>query len=896
MKIPKKTLLAIGIALTSLIGVLYAASSTILMNSIKQAEEKDVHRVVEGVLSALAQTGDNLNVNLDDWASWDDTYIFAQNANQNYIKSNLSSGALSNLKLNLVLYVQPSGKITYGTGFDYIHQQKKPIPAAIKAHISPQSLLLRHTSEDSSLQGIVLLPEGPMLIVSQPILTSDDKGPNHGTLIFGRQFDANAIANLSRIASLPITVHTLNTAIPPDFQAVRDELLAGQKIVVRSLSDRTIAGYSLLPDIYGKPALILRVDVPREIYQQGQNSLRYLITSLTLVGLVFGGVILLLLQRLVQQERKWQQSEEYRHLVAQASESIFLVDADTKRILETNAAFENLLGFSSAEVGRLTLYDVIADERENIDRSLLMLTENHHITAEQQYRRQDGLIVDVEVNANPISYDGRNVFCIIVHDITKRKQIEKQLLHEAFHDSLTGLANRALFMDRLEHAIQQSKRHADYFFAILFLDLDRFKVINDSLGHMVGDRLLVAIAQRISHRLRSSDTFARLGGDEFAIILENCTDINEIIERIQQELKLPFNLNGQEIFASASIGAIANTTSYERPEDLLRDADTAMYKAKAGGKARHAVFDIAMHDQVVALLQLETDLRRAVENCEFQLYYQPIVSLSNNKIIGFEALIRWQHPHRGLIYPAEFIPIAEETGLIIPLGKWVLREACRQMRVWQQQFPMNPPLTISVNFSVKQFAQTDVVEQITQILQQTNFDARSLKLELTESVLMESPESVAVVMQQLKALGVSLSLDDFGTGYSSLSYLHRFPIDCLKIDRSFISNIGNCYDWEIVRAIVMLSIALEIDAIAEGVETEEQLAKLRILDCKYAQGYFFSQPLDGVAAGASIWELAAVSQTAPPSTHCYENLSSSSASTASYRQINTFEPLRVFKI
>ena len=855
MKPLKKTLLTIAIALTGLVGVLYGSASIVLLNNLKQSEEQYTRRAVGGVLIALTQTQEDLSLHLGDWAFWDDTYAFIQDANKDYIKSNLYPIALLTLRLNLMLFVQPSGRITYGTGFDIAQHKFTPIPPGIKAYLSPQNRLIRHSSEDNGFGGIILLPQGPMLVVSGPILDSKRAGPARGALIFGRYIDANAIAKLSKVTRLPLTMHALNVPkLPADFEAVREELLATNQILVRPLSEQTIAGYTLLPDIYGKPAVLLRVDVPREVYAQGQNSLRYLFASLIVVGLVFGSMILLLLRRLVMSERRRQQSEGYRNLVAQTSESIFLLDAKTKQILETNPAFENLLGYTTLEARQLTIYDVVADAYESIDNSLLILQENCYFRGEQQYRCRDGFTVDVEVNANLISHDGRDVFCIIVHNITKRKQIEEQLLHEAFHDPLTGLANRALFMTRLEHALQMSRRHDKYEFAVLFLDLDRFKVVNDSLGHMAGDQLLIAIAQRLKECLRSRDTFARLGGDEFAIILEDCSNPTEVVERIGQELKLPFNLSGQEVFVTASIGVIANTIGYDRAENLLRDADTAMYRAKAGGKARYEVFDITMHNQVVALLQLETDLRRALENHEFQLYYQPVVLLSNYKIIGFEALVRWQHPQRGLISPAEFIPLAEETGLIIPLGWWVLREACRQMRSWQEQsLNSHSLLTISVNFSVKQFTQPEVGKQIAQILQETNLDARSLKLEITESVLIEYPESVTAVMQQLKALGVSLSLDDFGTGYSSLSYLHRFPIDTLKVDGSFISRIGSCYEsWEIVRAIVMLARALNLEVIAEGVETLEQLTRLRGLKCQYGQGYYFSQPLDGLTAGTLI--------------------------------------------
>lgn len=479
-------------------------------------------------------------------------------------------------------------------------------------------------------------------------------------------------------------------------------------------------------------------------------------------------------------------------------------------------------------------------------------------------------------------------------DITKRKLTEEQLIHDAFHDALTGLPNRSLFMDRLAHTVERTKRRESDLFAVLFVDLDRFKLVNDSLGHTSGDQLLIAFVQRLERCLRAGDTVARLGGDEFAILLEDIKidpqggypDATDVAERIQAELALPFSLSGHEVFTTASIGIVLSTSEYDQLEDLLRDADTAMYRAKAQGRACYQVFDRSMHVRAVTLLQLENDLRRAVvlteapraaefpsgspvglleKGQELQVHYQPIVSLADGKIKGFEALMRWHHPVQGLIPPVEFIPIAEETGLIVPLGYWILRQACYQMQTWQERFghslEKSVPLTISVNLSTKQFSQPDLNQRIEQILQETHLDAASLKLEITESVLMENAEAATAMLLKLKVLGVQLYVDDFGTGYSSLSYLQRFPVDALKIDRSFVSKMGADDESDpegtsIIQAIVALATKLGIEVVAEGVETAEQLAQLRALECAdgQGQGYFFSEPLDSKAAEALIAE------------------------------------------
>jgi len=438
--------------------------------------------------------------------------------------------------------------------------------------------------------------------------------------------------------------------------------------------------------------------------------------------------------------------------------------------------------------------------------------------------------------------------------LKQARAAEQHLQYEVTHDTLTGLPNRALLTDRLGRAMKRAQKDPSYTFAVLFLDLDRFKNVNDSLGHDVGDLLLEEIGRRLQACIHPTDTVARLGGDEFVMLLEDIADPEnavKIAERVQDELRVPSKLYGHELFTTASIGIISSPTGYESPEELLRDADTAMYRAKEGGKARHAVFDDAMRVQAVSLLQLETDLRRAVEQDEFVVYYEPVICLAGGRVEGFEALVRWRHPQRGLVLPSEFISLAEETGLIVPIGFFVLRETCRQAVLWRSRFPDRKPLTMSVNLSAVQLTHPNLVDRIADILEKTGFDRPDLSLEITESAIMDDEDAANTTFSRLKDLGVRLHVDDFGTGHSSLEALHRYPMDALKIDRSFVSRMEvNREKAKIAQAIVTLAHQLGMGVIAEGVETVEQLKRLREMGCDRGQGYLFSRPLTCEAAEA----------------------------------------------
>ncbi len=553
-----------------------------------------------------------------------------------------------------------------------------------------------------------------------------------------------------------------------------------------------------------------------------------------------------------------------------AADMIALVDS-TGRRLYNSPAYQKVLGYSPEDLKATSSIEQIHPD----DRSRVQLAAEKARTSgqgervEYRIRHKDGSWRTLESTASAIRNAKGNTdkLVIVNRDITERKRAEEMLVHNAFHDGLTNLPNRALLLDRLQHALILSKRHTNYKFAVLLIDIDEFKIINDSLGHTAGDELLIQVGKRLTESVRRADTvsrprtnisdrpaqddtLARLGGDEFTILLDDVRDPVEAVrvaERVQAELTAPFVINGQEVVISASIGIASSTGPHVQAEDLLRDADIAMYRAKRAGKARCEVFDTAMHGTAVKRLKLETELRKALDQGEFRVFYQPIISLQTGQIRGFEALTRWQRPE-GFLSPIEFIPVAEETGLIIAMNRQLLREACQDLLAWQTQFPSTPRMTMSVNITPKEFAQPDFAGEMGKILKETGFDPGCLQVEIVETIAMGDAEKSGLVLAQLKALGVRLSIDDFGTGYSSLSRLRRIPVDTLKIDRAFIMNMDTDADnREIVRTIILLAHNLGLKVVAEGTETQRHIDLLRQLNCEMAQGYFYSRPADNQA-------------------------------------------------
>lgn len=556
----------------------------------------------------------------------------------------------------------------------------------------------------------------------------------------------------------------------------------------------------------------------------------------------------------ITQRRTMQTALERQHaLCSQLFENsplaIVLVDIDGN-IVDVNPGFEALFGYTRDEViGQDNrLFIVPEDQLSEVQNVRQRVLEGEVIERETVRRTKNGNIVPVTILGSPVCIGGvtTNIFWVY-QDISERKEFERQIIHQAFHDSLTGLPNRSLFHERLGRAVERMKRRPNYHFAAMLIDLNKFKWVNDSLGHPAGDALLVEVGMRLSRCVRTVDTVARLGGDEFAILLEEFKARREVIavaNRIRTEMNRPFYWNDKEILPRASVGIVLESSGYVCPEDVVRDADIAMYKAKERGRG-HLVFHKRMRQEVLEVITMENELRQAIELGQLELHYQPIYMVEGAALEGFEALVRWRHPLHGLIMPDRFIPLAEESGLIVPLGQWVVNEACRQLHIWDEEFgPRVCALTMSVNLSCKQFVQHTLVDMIARSLSANNIKPSRLKLEITESAIVQDPDSAVEKLRRLKNLGICLAVDDFGTGYSSLNYLRQFPVDILKIDRSFISGTETPREnAEIVRSIVDMAHSLGLRVTAEGVETAEQLQRLQSIHCDRAQGYMFSRPL-----------------------------------------------------
>ncbi len=764
-------------------------------------------------------------------------------------------------------------------------------------------------------QGPVLAASWP---VTETLRPGEDEGDPlvKGCLIVGRLLDREILNRVQSSAGVPFDVWALNRAIPHDARKHLYQLVDPFSMhLVDEPGGQWLHVYASYPDLQGRPALLLRRRVARGVYSEALRAVQWGLLAQLVIGLGALLVMILILRKMLitplgklithavqigatqdlstrlnlsrrdeigilgrefdtmvgrlekdQQER--QQAEEalreseerFALAVEGANDGVWDWNLKTNG-LYVSSRWKSMLGYSDEDISttpddwfNLVHPEDIEGLKASLDAHLKGQTD--YFVSENRTRHKDGVYLWMLCRGVAVRDDDGELARMAGSqtDITERKNIEQQLAHDAFHDNLTQLPNRALFLDRLGQAIKHSQRYEQYQFAVLFLDLDRFKVVNDSLGHVVGDELLKEVSKKLETCLRDgnssdrmNDTIARFGGDEFVILLSDIgevTDAVRVAERIQRMFKTPFFVGDTEVFTSASVGIALSAEGYDEPEEFLRNADTAMYRAKAHGKAQHEIFNSAMHSQAMERLEIETNLRNAVKQGRFTVYYQPIVDLYTGRISAFEALIRWRHPDKGMISPSVFIPVAEETGLILPIGQWVLEEACRQTKFWHDQIPSAAQLLISVNLSVKQFQQPNLVAAVEHALLESELEPRFLKLEITESAVMENVDQVNNTLIDLRSREIMLSVDDFGTGYSSLSYLHRFPMNTLKIDQSFVKDLHiTLENWQIVKTILMLAKNLKMEVIAEGVETREQYEQLKEFGAEFGQGYYMSKPL-----------------------------------------------------
>ncbi|HIJ74764.1 MAG TPA: EAL domain-containing protein, partial [Candidatus Hydrogenedentes bacterium] len=921
MSLRVKVELVLFIVVSLVVGLGYGIQRQYILPKFLKLEETDAAQDVVRVREAIQRQIEQLDTLCQEWAARPDVRRLLEPDAGGGEQGGPGTVDLVGDDLNIVCVIRADGEVAWRATIDPATQKAVMIAGFGEKAWPASHPLLSFNAPDSSTRGVFSAPEAPVLVASRPLTAGDEPEAPAGTLVIGRLLDERLLRKMVKGAYLGFRIWSAKASgFPEEERAVLRQLAdSGSSHYIRAFSDMFIV-YTTYLDIEGAPAFLLRADVDRALLARAEGAMREGLLAQVGIGLAALVVLVVLFRRGVMNSLSrltahtiaigktndlsarlnLERNDEIGTLASEFDRAVARLDEDIREReraeealreseeryalavegahdglwdwnLRTNEIYfsprwKSMLGYDDAEVRREPedwLSKVHPEDRPLVLASLdaHLKGTSAHFESEYRIRHKDesylwvlcrGLGVRGE-DGEPTRMAGSQT------DITPRKRIEEQLTHQAFHDELTALPNRALFLDRLGQALRHAERHKEYTFAVLFLDLDRFKVVNDGLGHLVGDKLLTSIANKLTASLRATDTVARsdgtvarFGGDEFVILLDEIRDVSDatrVAERIQEILKQPFQIDDHEVFTSASIGIAMGASGRHSAVEILRNADTAMYRAKAHGKARYEVFDADMHAKALTRLQLETDLRRATERNEFVVYYQPIISLETGRVEAFEALVRWEHPTRGTVSPLEFIPVAEETGMIVPIGQAILSAAARDVRIWQQTMPHAENLCVSVNLSVREFSQPDLVESIQRTLDDAGLDPRYLKLEITESAIMENVDYVFSTLTRLRKLDIALAIDDFGTGYSSLSYLHRFPMNTLKIDRAFVRDMHVAAEHhQIVKTIRMLAESLGMNVIAEGIENEDQLRQLRDLGCEYGQGYLFSPPIDTKAA------------------------------------------------
>lgn len=819
MELRKRLIIASGLCLA--LGA-WAISSVALESSVRgfaeiehDRAENDVARINEAFRNAIAA----LHTKSADWANWDDTYDFIGDRNREYIESNLDTSSLEGIRIDTIMILSPDAQAIIAVG----------VPDSTGAVPDSQEIL-RQLRRGKKLErtvghsGYLIVHGQPILVSVRPVFKTGATSGSRGWIVFAQRLDARLQSDLRRLTRHPIKFKVAEAAVADKAPVAAPHRDTQSQVQV--LSEDELLGSSVAYDLFGRPALELDTVFNRRVYAYGKVVAQQTVTQVLAVAAFFALVIMFIFERFV--------LRRLRRLHEQVAGIGAEVDGARIR-LEGRDELASLAEQVNTMLNRIE--DGSSALRES-EEQLRAHNENLEMLVTQRTAEIERSAAALRESEERLRIQNENLEQLVE---ARTREVE----HQAFHDKLTGLPNRALFMDRLGFALNKAGR-TGLGTAVMFIDLDNFKLINDSLGHDRGDQLLITVAERLSQCVRMGDTVARLGGDEFTLLLEGVESniqAEEVADRILAALRRPIPVGTSEIFTGASIGLAITHDGQCSAQDLLKHADVAMYRAKATGKSTYVVFDEHMNAHAMERLELETALRKAIDHRTMSLAYQPIVDLATGQVVGAETLSRWTHPERGAISPEQFIPIAEDTGLIIPLGNWVLEEACRQAVEWLQTLG-DRPFTINVNVSGRQLKRDDIVERVSEALAKTGLPAERLKLELTETVLLDDGEEIAIKLRSLKQLGVMLALDDFGTGYSSLSTLRSFPIDTLKVDQAFIRMLEDESEaLAIVEAITSLAKTMRMDVTAEGVETDSQERLLKQLGVSCGQGYLFARPM-----------------------------------------------------
>ena len=785
-------IMAVMLILTA--GMVYLILHTVMQDKINILEDKYIIENVERTKKEIFKEIEVLDTIVMDWAVWDNSYQFMIDKNPEYIKANLSEDTLNNLKVNIMLFIDNKGNLVHGEGYDLQKKESVPIDEALLKYIKDHSLL-QNNDVKYRKSGIVTLNGKDLILLSIcPILTSAGEGPINGYIVLGANFTEKKIADIGKELSSEIKLTFLK-----DFEYDRKFFdLKDDKIQIDAVSDQKIIGRAFLDDIDGKHLLLLSIEKNRDINNIGEAGIKATLWLLLGLFFLFAIIITVILDR-----------------------GILLRFQELSNDIRKIGEGKDL----SVRLKRQNIDDELTDVSNEIngmlgalERSQLFLSKSESALKKAIEKLQD--------------------------EVLEHEKTQEQIKYIAYHDTLTGLPNRNLLNELLVHSITLAERN-NKCMAVLFLDIDGFKMINDSKGHGMGDQILQEVAERLLKTLRKSDVIARHGGDEFIVIIEeldNCSGVELIANKIINCFQEPFHLENQDYFLTTSVGVAVYPADGQTPDMLIKNADIAMYKAKENGKNQYLFCTPVMKDVANETMELSTNLYRAIEKNELELYYQPQLSCHNNQIMGIEALIRWRHPVMGLISPAKFIPIAEKTGLILPIGEWVLRTACQQNKKWQEQGL--PKIRMGVNLSLRQFHNNDLLNLVESVLKETKLAPQYLELEITETIAMKEKSYIINTLNAFRQIGVSIAIDDFGTEYSSLSYLKHLPVDRLKVAMQFIRGIGIDHkDEALAKGIIVLAKSIGMNVIAEGVETKEQLEFLKNHNCDEIQGYYFFKPL-----------------------------------------------------